>query len=164
MYDQGVACGGIFLLSRDWHRWPSRARHWCDGLSLLFSGSFFQCIFQSWETHFLRVSMRSVGAIGFSGAGCHFAASLAVELASSFPGTPWNDEVRINLRMSCWLDTVFLIMLTMEWWGCLVEESACMADIESVYMTLHFREFCVMCCIASRIACMWFCWEYWGRR
>ncbi len=75
------------------------------------------------------------------------------KLASSIPGMPQCDEVYISLMVSCWFDTVSPIALIMGWWICPVDEGACMADSESMHMTPHCREFCVMCCVASRIAC-----------
>ncbi len=103
--------------------------------SLLFSSRFFQYIFQFWETHFQRVSMRSPAGVGSCGVGGHFAASLANESAISLFSMIQCDRVHLNCRVSCWPDTVSLITPTVRWWGCLIEDSACMTDIKSVHIT-----------------------------
>ncbi len=112
MYGWGVACEEIFAASWRLYWWPRRAQHWLMCRNLLFSGRFFQYVFQSLEIYFLRVSMRSLAGVGSSGAGCYLAASLTAELASSLPSMPQCDRVHFCLRVSCWLETIFLIV---EW-------------------------------------------------
>ncbi len=120
--------------------------------SLLFSGKFFQYVFQSWETYFLRVSRLPAG-IDSSGQAAILQILWQPESTTLLPDMLRCDRVHISLRLNCWLDTISLITLTIGWRGRLIEESACMTDSESVHLMPHYREFCVMCCIASRIAC-----------
>ncbi len=89
-----------FWLSRDWHWCPSRAQHSFHVLEFVISVRFFPYIFQSRETYFLIVSIRSLTAIGSGGECGLFAASLAAESASSLPIMLWSDGVHINLKLN----------------------------------------------------------------